>query len=44
MYTDQKRTRGEDDKFKFHISDEVKSNLFLLEEAESIWRREIGQS
>ena len=34
----QKRTWEENDKFKFHISDEINGNLFLLEEAESIRR------
>ena len=36
--TVQKRTWEENYKFKFHISDEINGNLFLLEEAESVRR------
>ena len=46
MHTVQKRQAEweENDKFKFHIFDEINGNLFLLEEAESIWRPDIGQN
>ena len=37
-HTVQKRTLEENDEFKFHISDSINGNVFLLEEAESIRR------
>ena len=33
VQTVQKRTWEENDKLKFHISDEINGNLFLLEES-----------
>ena len=36
MHTIQNQTWEENDKFIFNISDEINSNLFLLEEARSI--------
>ena len=38
IHTVQKQTWDENDKFKFHFSDEINGDLFLLEEAESIRR------
>ena len=41
MHTVQTWTREENEKYIFHISDEINANLFSLEEAESV-RRMLG--